>query len=283
MISTQVFARICLFMVAASSFSLFGQITGSTAVIEASGLKLTKAEFEELASGQENSNANLAKPAVRKALGVEFGKAFALEAEARRRKMDQDPKIKLKIRAFTQELMAAELLEDVRDDYLKDEVKLKAIYEQKKQIYDLPRVRQILIRTKGSPLALRAGFRELSVEEARTKATALRAQLAAGADFAKLAKAESDDFGSKETGGDMGFLRRGTSDANFEDAAFRLPTGQVSNLIKTEFGFHIIKVEERQPMTFETVRKMLASELAHKDLDAIIMNGYKLNQEYFGK
>ena len=81
----------------------------------------------------------------------------------------------------------------------------------------------------------------------------------------------------------MGFIRRGTSGANFEDAAYKLPVGQISEPIKTEFGFHIIKVTERRPEPFEAVRKMLANELAHKDLDKIIMNGYKLNEAYFGK
>ncbi|MCX6626751.1 MAG: peptidylprolyl isomerase [Candidatus Solibacter sp.] len=283
MISTPYLIRISLLAVAAGCLSLFGQVTNSTPVIEASGLKMTKAEFEELAAGQESYRMDAAQPTSRKALGVEFGKAFALEAEARRRKMDQDPKIKLRMRAYAQQLLAAELLEQVREEYLKNEPTLKAIYEQKKQSYAQPRVRQILVRTKGSPLALRPGSRELSVEEARAKAAELRGRIAGGADFAKLAKEESDDFGSKEKGGDMGFVKRGVSGANFEDAAFRLPVGQLSDVIQTEFGFHIIRVEERQPLPFDAVRKVLANELAHQDLDAIILSGYKLNEQYFGK
>jgi peptidyl-prolyl cis-trans isomerase C len=66
-----------------------------------------------------------------------------------------------------------------------------------------------------------------------------------GEDFAALAKELSDD-GSKETGGDLGFFPRGRMVAGFEEAAFALQPGQMSEIIRTQFGYHIIKVEERK-------------------------------------
>jgi peptidyl-prolyl cis-trans isomerase C len=66
-----------------------------------------------------------------------------------------------------------------------------------------------------------------------------------GEDFAALAKEFSDD-GSKETGGDLGFFPRGRMVAGFEEAAFALQPGQMSEIIRTQFGYHIIKVEERK-------------------------------------
>ena len=188
-----------------------------------------------------------------------------------------------KIRNYTQQLLGNELLVSLRQGYLNDESALKRHYESRSTFFAQPRVRQILVRFKGSQVAPRAGLRELSKDEARAKAAGLRAKLAAGADFAALVKAESDDTGSREGGGELGFLLRGSTGANVEAAAFSLPVGKLSDVVQTEYGFHILRVEERRPMPFDSVKAALANELAHRDMEAIIKNGYKLNEAYFGK
>ena len=78
---------------------------------------------------------------------------------------------------------------------------------------------------------------------ARAEAEAILDSIRAGGDFEALAKAHSDDTGSGEIGGDLGWFRRGVMVKEFEDAAFALADGQVSAVVGTEFGFHIIKVE----------------------------------------
>jgi parvulin-like peptidyl-prolyl isomerase len=78
---------------------------------------------------------------------------------------------------------------------------------------------------------------------ARAEADSLRAELMAGADFAELATEHSDDVGSAPTGGDLGWFRRGAMVREFEEAAFGLFDGQVSAVVETEFGYHIIKIE----------------------------------------
>ena len=85
-----------LLMAAAATTS--AQVADSTVVIEASGLGITKAEFEELTRGDQRYAGAAKTPEGRRALANEFGKAFALEAEARRRKVDESPEAKLKIR-----------------------------------------------------------------------------------------------------------------------------------------------------------------------------------------
>lgn len=82
-----------------------------------------------------------------------------------------------------------------------------------------------------------------AVEAARVKATALLDSINAGVDFAELAMRHSDDPGTKELGGDLGWFRRGRMVREFEDAAFALFDGEVSDLVRTDFGYHIIKVE----------------------------------------
>lgn len=84
-------------------------------------------------------------------------------------------------------------------------------------------------------------------EKARAKAAGLLADLKAGKDFAALAKQYSDDPGSGAQGGDLGYFQRGQMVPPFEEAAFALPVGQTSELVTSDFGFHIIRVTDRQP------------------------------------
>lgn len=83
--------------------------------------------------------------------------------------------------------------------------------------------------------------------EALALADELRARILAGEDFAALARAYSDDTGSAVEGGDLGWFGRGRMVAPFEEAAFSLPIGEVSEPIKTDFGYHLIEVLERDP------------------------------------
>src|SRR5437870_7690149 len=82
---------------------------------------------------------------------------------------------------------------------------------------------------------------------ARNKAEELLAKVKAGADFAALAKESSQDPGSGAKGGDLGLFPRGRMTPAFEEAAFALQAGGVSDVVETPFGFHVIKVEEHRP------------------------------------
>lgn len=82
--------------------------------------------------------------------------------------------------------------------------------------------------------------------EAKTKATAVLKQIRGGADFAITARANSQDPGSAQNGGDLGFFPKGQMTPAFEEAAFKLKPGTVSAVVETPFGFHIIKVHEKR-------------------------------------
>lgn len=81
-------------------------------------------------------------------------------------------------------------------------------------------------------------------DAARQKAESLAAKVASGKDFASLAMAESEDPGSKKQGGDLGWVKRGQMVDAFEAALFKLNPGQVSEPVETEFGWHVIRLDE---------------------------------------
>ena len=83
------------------------------------------------------------------------------------------------------------------------------------------------------------------VEDEET-AKEIKQKLGDGADFAELAKEYSTDEGSKENGGELGFFPRGTMVTEFEDVAFSLPINEISDPVKSDYGYHIIKVEEKK-------------------------------------
>ncbi len=102
--------------------------------------------------------------------------------------------------------------------------------------------------------------------ESEDKAKELLAQIKAGKNFEELAKANSKDSSAAQ-GGDLGFFSKGQMVAPFETAAFALKAGEVSDVVKTDFGFHIIKVEEVRPRAappYDQVKTQIATYLVRK-------------------
>lgn len=152
----------------------------------------------------------------------------------------------------TQEMLYSRLLDEVTRD-------VEVTEKEVKEYYDLH-----INEFKESPDEVRARHILVSSEE---KAREILKQIKDGADFAELAKKNSEDPESAEKGGDLGYFRRGQMVAPFEKAAFELEPGQVSDIVKTDFGYHIIKVEDKKiyPVyEFQEVeneiRKMLLSD-----------------------
>src|SRR5712692_5120040 len=118
---------------------------------------------------------------------------------------------------------------------------LKAQYQQNIQQYQVPNrvhVQHILLMTVGKT--------DAEVEEIRQKAEDVLKQAKKGAKFEDLAKKYSEDPGTKDKGGDLGWLTQGQTVPEFEKTAFGLDKGKMSDLVKTQYGFHIIKVLDKE-------------------------------------
>ncbi|MFA7306796.1 MAG: peptidylprolyl isomerase [Hyphomicrobium sp.] len=100
--------------------------------------------------------------------------------------------------------------------------------------------------------------------ETEEQAKALKEKLDKGADFAQLAKENSKDPGSKDDGGNLGYFGHGQMVPQFEEVVFKLKKGEVSAPIKTQFGWHLVKLEDsrtKQPPAFEIVKDRIAQSL----------------------
>ncbi len=112
-------------------------------------------------------------------------------------------------------------------------------------------------------IQLEEGADETAITEAREKAEGLVARLNAGESFEKLAKENSDDPGSAEIGGDLGYFGRGLMEPDFEEVAFSLKLDEVSEPVLTSFGYHIIKVtgiREKEVKPFADVRDEILAQ-----------------------
>ena len=119
---------------------------------------------------------------------------------------------------------------------------IQAYYTQHRSQYEVKeqvKVRHILI-------AVPQGADAQTDAAAKAKAQDILKQLKNGGNFAELASKYSDDPGSKTAGGELGFLDRGKTVPEFDKAAFTLAPGQISDMIKTQFGYHILQVEEKK-------------------------------------
>ncbi|MGA9391971.1 MAG: peptidylprolyl isomerase [Candidatus Sulfotelmatobacter sp.] len=134
---------------------------------------------------------------------------------------------------------------------------LQSYYNQHRDQYRVPeqaKVSHILIKT---PLPGPDGkVDEKGAAEAQRRAEDILKQLKAGAKFEDLAKKYSEDPGSAKEGGSLGWIGKGRTVPEFEKAAFSLPIGQISDLVKSSYGFHIIRVDARQEAHMNTLEEV---------------------------
>lgn len=139
------------------------------------------------------------------------------------------------------------------------ETEIKAYYDNNPDLFKVPeRVRASHILIKVTPESTDA-----QKAEARKKIVDIQEKLKKGGDFAALAK-EYSQCPSSSKGGDLNYFRRGQMVKPFEEAAFSLELGKVSDIVETIFGYHLIKTLDKQPETkipYESVENMIASRL----------------------
>jgi peptidyl-prolyl cis-trans isomerase D len=155
----------------------------------------------------------------------------------------------------------------IRQNLQISDAMLKVQYQANIQQYQVPNrvhVEHILFMTVGKT--------DAEVDEIKKRAEDVLSQVKKGGKFEDLAKKYSEDPGSKDKGGDLGWISQGQTVPEFEKTAFSLSPGQVSDLVKTQYGFHIIKVLEKETAhtkPFEEVKDSLRAPLLLSQADKL--------------
>ncbi|MDN3519331.1 SurA N-terminal domain-containing protein [Aquisalimonas lutea] len=159
-------------------------------------------------------------------------------------------------------------VELARDDMLEAvDVSASELRERYEQVRDQRYTEQGRVEARHILISVEPDASEEQVQQARERAREIRQRLRDGESFAELAEEYSDDIGSASQGGDLGRVRRGDMVEPFEDALFSLDEGEISEPVRTDFGFHIIQattMERSEPTPLEEVRDELRREIARE-------------------
>ena len=233
--------------------------TADPVVITIGEMQIHKSEFEiVLATLPPEYQVYVSKQGKR-AFADDYVRMKVLAREAEATKLDRDPKVADQLRLVRENTMASAMLAQVETTIVPSEQQIGLRYEQKKGELEKVKARHILIAYEGSPAS--RPERKLSDEQAKAKAEEVHKKLVDGADFAELAKAESDDTFSGEKGGDLGSFGRGQMVGEFEEIAFKIEVGKVSDVFRTQYGYHIMQVTERGAPPLTEVHDQLSSEI----------------------
>ena len=263
-------------------------VAPDTVIITVGNEKITRAQFEDLLAALAETGRPATTPAAKRQVAEQLAELKSMSQEARKRRLDQNGPVKMMMMVQAENQLAAAVAKEVAAEVTPDQAALKDYYEKNKDKYETSKASHILIRFKGSRVPLKPDEKDLTPEEALAKAQEIRKQILAGGDFAAIAKKESDDTGTATNGGSLGTFSHGQMVAEFDAAAFSLPIGQLSEPIKTAFGYHLIKVEERKQKTFEEakpeIEKQLKSQLGRDAVERLKKQSPAVfDDSYFGK
>ena len=201
-----------------------------------------------------------------------------LSLEAKKQGIDRSPDVKRKIDFMGEQMLARELAENTVDKITISDEEISGYYHDNKEQFSTgPRVklRHILM-------------------DSESEAQAVLARLKKGEDFSALAR-EKSRCPSSQQGGDLGWATKGMMVPEFENAAFALKKGQMSEVVKSSYGYHVIMcddVEAARQLDLEevrdTIRQQLKSEKSEETVSALIEQAKKnhpvtVNEEYFRK
>jgi peptidyl-prolyl cis-trans isomerase C len=177
------------------------------------------------------------------------------------KKFGDGPDFKRKLEFARKKLLMENLLQSVGKEALTDEAMHKVYDEAVKQVGEEKEVhaRHILFRAQAGD--------DKAGKEAEDKIKAVIVRLENGEDFAKVAGEVTEDPSGKTNGGDLGYFTKEQMVPEFSEAAFKLDKGQISDPVKTQFGWHVIKVEDKRVKPtpkFEDVKPQIENYVARK-------------------
>jgi len=230
-------------------------------VLTVGSIKLTAAQFDAIVEGIPEQYRAGARSTGRKAFAENVAKVLVLAQEGKHLKVDESSVFKSQEEFQTMGHLAAAAVTEITNHASVDEAPLRAYYEQHKAQFEQVHARHILVRVKGSVAPVKAGEKDLTEDEALARVEQLRKQLLSGADFAALAAKESDDAASAARGGELDVFGHGQMVPEFDRAVFALKVGEISEPVRTPFGYHLIRVDTKEARPLEELRPELERRL----------------------
>jgi peptidyl-prolyl cis-trans isomerase C len=239
-----------------------------TPIISAGAVSITRGEFESALSTLPAQYQQYAMGAGKRQFATDFLRMKLLAAAGAKAGLENDPEVLRQLALMRSNLVAQAMLKQIEQKITVSDSDLRQAYDSGKAEFERAKVRHILIAFKGSPAA-RPDQPELSEEQAEAKAQELRARIVQGkATLEELAKTESDDVGSGANGGDLGEFSRGQMVPEFEKAAFEGEVGKVLPVVRTQFGYHIMRVDSKDVTPFEEAKATLEPKQRAAKLEA---------------
>ncbi|MCI5049832.1 MAG: peptidylprolyl isomerase [Rickettsiales bacterium] len=245
-------------LAASASMLLAGAAFASDYVIlEVGDKKIKKSEVESIWSGLFPQGAapqfeKIEEP-IRQNILRGVVSEYLLYDEAKEKGILDDAEVKAKVDEATRKIAVRSYIEHKTEKMI-SEKDIKAAYDD-------------LVKENKNKEEVRA--RHILVDE-ESKAKAIKKKLDDGKDFEKLAAEESRDKGSRAQGGDLGFFAEGVMVKEFSDVAFKLKKGEISDPVKSSFGWHVIKLEDRRKVKtpeYAKIKDELRANLVEKRLN----------------
>ncbi|MBI2821517.1 MAG: peptidyl-prolyl cis-trans isomerase [Acidobacteria bacterium] len=236
-------------------------LNAQTTIAEVNGQPVTLADLNRLIEfGDANLKAELSSgDAAKKELLNNYLESRALYFEALENGVDQDADLRGRLELVRQQMFANAYLGKEMQEISAPEEELRQYYEEHPKEFEIPEnvnASHILVRTE-------------------QEAWEIKKQLQQGADFAELARQKSLDTTNKNIGGNLGFIVRGAMLPAFDEAAFRLKIGEISDPVQTSFGYHIIKVLQVRPreiQPFDQARRVIEARVVNRKQNEWLKN-----------
>lgn len=254
-------------------------------IIKAGSTEIRQSEFEAAVGSLPDEYQAFASGPGKRQFAEDYLRLKLLAAEAAKAGLDKDAKVRSQLELLKANTLANAQIEKMQSSIQISDAEIREAYEKAKDRLERARASHILVAFQGSPAAPAEGA--LSDDAAKAKAEQIRARIAGGADFAEIAKVESDDKSSGASGGALGEFGRGQMVPEFESVVFTAKDGELTPVVRTQFGYHVIKVDKRTTVGMDEVRSELEQQVRQEKLELMIDSMQSsatptFNEEYFG-
>jgi peptidyl-prolyl cis-trans isomerase C len=207
---------------------------------------------------------------VKEQLLQQMVQALVIAQTAKQSGFDAKPDIKEHLELLKNSFIANEYLKrEIIQKVTVSDNEVKTYYDTNKDEFKTPE----MVRARHILFLVEASATPEEKKKVNEKAEATLKKIKAGENFDKLASELSEDPGSKPKGGDIGLVARGKTVKPFEDALFSLKPGEISGVIETKFGYHIIKAEERKDASiepFDAVKEKIRQKISQERVKAAL-------------